>query len=95
MHSPSTQFDKKEDVEGMQANGFHGEEIAGEHLASIVAEKRAPGAALPLALRRWRNMTAFEDVSHTGSAEFKSQFLEFNLYLTVTPSWVLGSQPYN
>jgi hypothetical protein len=40
-------FDEEETVQGLQREGFDGEEIAGQELVSVVAEKRAPGAALP------------------------------------------------
>jgi hypothetical protein len=54
-------------------------------MVGVMAQEGAPSAALPVAPWRGRNVTAFEDVSHTGSADTVSQLLEFALYLAVTP----------
>src|ERR1700730_11244310 len=94
MHPTSAQLNKEKNVERLQPYGFHGEEIATEHLVGVMAQERAPTAALLLTMRRGRNVTAFEHVPHSGPADIISELEQFTLDLGVTPPWVLSGQPY-
>ena len=44
MDTASSQFDEEENTDRFQPEGFDGEEITGQHLVLVMADKGAPGA---------------------------------------------------
>lgn len=46
MHSPHAKLNEEKNVEGLKAYCLDGEEIATEHLASVMPKEDAPGAAV-------------------------------------------------
>ena len=43
MDTPASQLDEEEHIERAQQDCFHSEEVAGEHLGSVVVEECSPG----------------------------------------------------
>jgi len=43
MHSAGAEFDEEEHIEGLQADGFEGEEVAGQDLIFVMAHEVTPG----------------------------------------------------
>src|SRR5260370_23296730 len=58
---------KNRTIDRLQPDGFDGEEIAGQHLLSVMLEKGPPRTATALGSRR--HVMAAQDVAHGGRIE--------------------------
>src|SRR5260221_14293020 len=70
-----------------------GEEIAGEHLGSIVVQKRPPGTATALG-SRWQMMPS-HDIPHGTAIDFTVQLQQLALDFVITHPGVLACQTEN
>jgi hypothetical protein len=81
MDAARAEFDKEEHIQRLQAQSFDREEVAREHLVSIVLQKRAPRASSALR-RRQQAMTA-QDIPDSGRIEDESKLQQFTLDLPI------------
>ena len=91
MNPASADLNKEEHIQGLQSQRFHREEITGQQLLLMLAQKSSPGAALPGAYRRSRDMLALEDSSNSGAPNAIAELEQFSFDFAGSPARVLAS----
>jgi hypothetical protein len=91
MNPASAHLDKEEHIQGLQPQRFHREEITGQHLVLMLAQKSSPGAALPGTCGRSRDMLALEDSSNSRAANAIAELEQFSFDFAGSPARVLVS----
>src|SRR5450432_3450801 len=91
--SACSQFEEKQDVERLQGDRLHGEEIAGQHLCPVVVQKGPPRAAP--ALRGRQQMVPAHHVGHRAWIQRVTQLEQLAVDLVIAHPWIFPRQSHN
>lgn len=80
-----TQFDEEADVEGLQADGFDGEEVAGEQVVLVVLHQGPPADGTETHRGR-EDVMSLEHIAHGAGGDDVAQLLQLTGDLAVAPA---------
>ncbi len=85
MNAVRADLEKEEDIERLQAQRFHREEITGQQLL-VLAQESSPGAALPGTQRSSRNSVPFEHSSDGRAPNTVAELEQLSFDFAVAPA---------
>jgi hypothetical protein len=89
MNLAGTDLDEEEHVQCFQAQGFDREEITGQQVVLVLAQKGTPGAALPGTQSSSRNSVPFEHSSDGRAPNTVAELEQLSFDFAVAVSGVL------
>lgn len=89
-HTPGTQLNEEQHIEGLQEDRFDREEVTRQHLVLVMVEESAPGTSASL----WRrgNAMTLQHVADRRLRDMKTEFEQFAVDLAASPARVLFGQ---
>lgn len=93
MDSPACQLDEEKDVQGLQANRFNREEVAGQDSVSLGSKELRPGRPVPS--MGWADPVCSKNPAVGGGVNLDPELLQLTLNADVTPARVLAGKANN
>ena len=90
MHLAALELDEEQDVDPPERDGFHGEEVAGDHARRLLADERPPGGTAPT--RRGRDPLGSEKIANRGLRDREADLLELADDPPMAPARVLARE---
>ena len=87
----SSQFNKEEDIDGFEPQGFDCEKVTRQHLFLIMMQEGELGV-LRLSLRGWSKAMSLKQIANGRAVDGVAEFDQFPFDAVITPSRVLTGE---
>ena len=94
MDSSGAQFDKEQNIQSLQPQSLHGEEITRQDLILVVGHQLAP-TQRAVAHRCWDNLMPVEYIANGRAGDLETQLEEFALQFAISPAGIFFCQTHN